>query len=202
MIEGWAYETDAPADPLVVAVTDDDGYEIASGLAHHYRQDLVEAQCGIGWCHFQLRTTGSVSRFRKMPLQLLARRTGDVILRVEQVPYAERLERTLNSIEDVVLSDPSACTSIDQLSGCDEIFDQFIKTRGVDAFVRTAYVYVLGRIIDAEGLALYGRLIRQRLLTPHTMMRTLASSDEFRSKPRSLIAPTMGGFPFRLKTRV
>jgi hypothetical protein len=201
-IEGWAYETDAPADPLVVAVTDDDGHELACGLAHHYRHDLVEAECGVGWCHFQLRTTGSVSRLRKMPLRLMARAAGDVILRVERIPYTEAVETTLTSIEQVIAFDPSVCISVDQLAGCDEMFDEFIKARGVDAFVRTAYVYVLGRIIDAEGLALYGRLIRQRLLTAFGLLRTLAESGEFQSSPRSLVAPTMDGFPFRLRARV
>jgi hypothetical protein len=201
-IEGWAYDTGAPADPLVVAVADDDGQEIACGLAHHYRNDLVEANCGIGWCHFQLRTAGSVSRLRKTPLQLLTKEAGDIIIRVERIAYSEAVERSLTSIGQVIWVDPSVCTSIDQLAGCDAIFEEFIKARGVDAFVRTAYVYILGRIIDAEGLALYGRLIRQRQLTPFGLLRTLAESDEFRSRPRSLVAPTMDGFPFRLRTRV
>jgi hypothetical protein len=55
----------------------------------------------------------------------------------------------------------------------------------------------LGRSIDAEGLILYNRLIRQKRLTPYAMLRTLADSAEFRSRPRSLVAPTSAGFPFR-----
>jgi hypothetical protein len=201
-IEGWAYDTEAPADPMMVAVTDDEGQAIASGLAYHYRQDLAEAQCGIGWCHFQLRTTVSVSRLRKSPLRLVAMKTGDLILAVERIRYDEAGERALTSIAQVISLDPSICASVDQLAGCEGIFNAFIKARGVDAFVRTAYVYILGRIIDAEGLALYGRLIRQRLMSPFGLLRTLAESDEFQSRPRSLVAPTMDGFPFRLKTRV
>jgi len=33
-------------------------------------------------------------------------------------------------------------------------------------------------------------------LTPYAMMEALAASDEFKSRPRNLVAPTLAAFPF------
>jgi hypothetical protein len=197
MFEGWAYDTAAPADALIVSITDEGGAEVASGFAHRYRDDLVAANCGIGWCAFQLRTKESVSRLRKMPLRLVEKKSARVIYSVDSIKYVEGADERLTSLEEVGRFDPTVIQSVEQLSGCGSIFDVCIKARGVDAFVRAAYVYVLSRPADAEGLALYGKLIRQALLSPYVMLRTLAESSEFRSRPRSLVAPNMVGFPFR-----
>jgi hypothetical protein len=197
LFEGWAYDTGAPAEPLLVAIKDDQGLEVACGFAHRYRDDLVAANCGIGWCAFQLRTSESVSRLRRIPLLLIEKTSDQTIFAVRTIKYVEGFDERATSVEEVTALDPTVISSVDQLNGCGTIFDAFIKARGVDAFVRAAYVYVLGRSADAEGLALYGKLIRQALLSPYVMLRTLAESSEFRSRPRSLVAPNMLGFPFR-----
>jgi hypothetical protein len=69
--------------------------------------------------------------------------------------------------------------------------------RGVEAFVRAAYAYVLGRPADASGLASYGELLRKSTLTPLQLLTTLTDCDEFRSRPRLLAAPITTAFPFR-----
>lgn len=196
-IEGWAYDSALPAEPLLVAIADDTGEEIACGLAHHYRQDLVEAGCGIGWCYFRLRAKGLVSRLRNTPVRLSAKQTGTVILRLERLPYTMELEDTLSSIEKVANSDPSVCNSVDQLAGCDEIFNSFIESRGVEEFVRKAHVYIFGHGVKIEDLSLYCRLMRQQMLTPFALLLMLAKNAELQSNPRNLVAPIMDNFPFK-----
>lgn len=194
--EGWAYDNEAPFEPAHVAILDREGTEVACGLAHLFREDLVAAKFGTGWCAFRLRTTYSVSSLRKTSFNLIDKKSGGIIHSVDKISYGESSDRLLNNVADVVKIDPTCIESIDQLKGCQPNFDDFIKLRGVDAFVRTAYVYVLGRPADVEGLSLYRRLIRQGLVSPFAMIETLANSTEFRSRPRSLVAPNMVGFPF------
>jgi hypothetical protein len=146
---------------------------------------------------FKLRTEYSVSQLRIMPLRLVERHSTSFIHGVERVPYLEGSERIIDTPQNLQRHDPTMIDSVEQLSGCQTIFDDFIKARGVDAFVRTAYVYVLGRPANQEETALYGQLLRQALLSSYIMIRTLAESTEFRSKTRFLVAPNMMGFPFR-----
>jgi hypothetical protein len=195
-VEGWAFDSDAPAEPLAVAILDRDGEEVAWGLAHRYREDLMAAHCGIGWCAFQLRAAVSISRLRKSPVTLVDHASRTEIHRADPAPYAEDGEALLADIADVTRSDPTVVNSVEQLRGCDKLFDRFVRQRGVEAFVRSAYVYVLGRPADAAGRALYGRLLRNGPMTPYGMLRTLYDSDEFRSRPRLPSAPNTPAFPF------
>jgi hypothetical protein len=195
-VEGWAYDSEAPTQPLTVSVQDREGAEVAWGLAHRYREDLVAAHCGIGWCAFQLRVAGSVSRLRKSSVVLLDHASRSEIHRVEPAPYAETGEALLADIADLAHSDPTVINHIEQLRGCEELFGQFIRRQGVDVFVRSAYVYVLGRPVDAAGRARYGRLLRTGGMTPYNLLRTLYDSDEFRSRSRLLHAPNTPAFPF------
>jgi hypothetical protein len=166
-------------------------------LAHLYRADLVTANCGVGWCAFRLRTDHSVGQLRISPLRLVECHTGSVIAETDNVNYAEDSDIPLETIADVVRTDPTCLSSIEQLSGCNPMFDDFIKSRGVDAFIRSAYAYVLGRAADIGGLAVYGNLIRKGMITPNAVIQTLANSAEFQTRPRSLLAPNMVGFPFK-----
>jgi hypothetical protein len=195
-VEGWAFDSDAPAQPLMVAVLDRDGEEVAWGLAHRYREDLMAAHCGIGWCAFQLRVAVSVSRLRKSAIVLLEHGTRAEIHRVDPATYLETGEPLLNAIAELTRADPTVISSIDQLRGCETLFARFVRQRGVEAFVRTAYVYVLGRPADAAGRTQYGRLLRGGGLSPYNLLRTLYDSDEFRSRPRLLSAPNVAAFPF------
>jgi len=104
----------------------------------------------------------------------------------------------VTGIDDLAAADPTILLSLDFLDAFEPVFEDYIRARGVDAFLRAVYVYVLGRPIDEAGLRLYGRLMRQKRMSPFAMVRTLADSAEFTSKPRQLLAPTQSGFPFRL----
>ena len=196
-IEGWAFDSEAPLDPLMISILDEPDHEIAWGLAHLYREDLSAAGCAAGWCAFRVKTTASVSRLRKRTLMLIDRSSRAEIVRRFPVPYAEDWAGDLSTIADLVASDPTTITSIFQLTGCEEIFSHFLTIRGVDAFIRAAYVYALGRPADASGLASYGQMIRNNLLTPFQMLEILTNSDEFRARTRLLAAPNSVGFPFR-----
>jgi hypothetical protein len=71
-----------------------------------------------------------------------------------------------------------------------------IKARGVEAFIRAAYVYVLGRPADPSGMAAYAGMIARGELTPFGMVKALSESEEFRAAPRLLAAPMERGFIF------
>jgi len=196
--EGWACDDDKPTEPLSVSVVNPDDEEMASGHAHLYRPDLAAAKCGVGWCFFRLRSDQPVSRLRETPVRLFARQSRQVLFTTEKINYLERPKDfgILNSVEEVAREDPTFIKSVDQLAGCQDLFDSFISLWGIDAFVRRAYVYVLGRPADVGALELYVGLIRNAFISPFTMIRTLAASAEFRSRTRTLVAPSAAGFPF------
>ncbi len=194
--EGWAYDTERPAVAMEVAVSTTLGREVAAGLANLYRDDLVQAKCGMGWCAFRLIATDPVAELRNERFKLVERRSETIIAFPAAIKYVESGEESPVSIADLVRTDPTCLKSVDQLEGCGAVLEMFIKTRGVDAFVRTAYVYVLGRPADPDGLAAYGNLIRKSFISPQTMIRTLASSSEFQTASRNLVAPNAAGFPF------
>lgn len=195
--EGWCYNSERPLDPVTVAVVDAEGVEIAFGLAHRYREDLVKAHCGIGWCAFQLRADNPVSKLRKLAIRLIERNSGLVLFASEGLRYMET-DTQATSFEHQISLDPTLVQSVEQLEGCGEVFDAYIRAKGVDAFVRTSYVYVLGRPADLNGAAFYGKLIRHRTLSPYALLRSLSESDEFSSRSRLLGAPNTTEFPFRL----
>ena len=68
--------------------------------------------------------------------------------------------------------------------------------RGVADFIHTAYVYVLGRPVDETGLGAYAPLLEMGALSPFGLLALLASSDEFRARPRFLAAPNTAAFVF------
>jgi hypothetical protein len=196
-IEGWALSSDAPLDPLTIAIRDDKGHELAWGLAHQYREDLSAAGFAVGWCGFRVRSSVPVSRLKQRALTLVDRSSGAEIVRRYPVPYAQDQDAVLSTIPEIVAADPTMTPSIFQLKGCDDILAVFLKERGVDNYVAAAYAYVLGRAVDPSGLASYGNLIRENSLTPFQLLAILSDCDEFRSRPRLLAAPNSAGFPFR-----
>lgn len=196
-LEGWAVDDDQPCTPLHISVEQPDGMVLAEGYANRYRQDLCDAEVGIGWNAFRLRFEGPIESASRNTLVLRAHPSGEELHRVWQLPIREIEERPLTTVEDVAAADPTIVTEIDSLVGCAILFNDYIRAHGRDAFVRAAYLFVLGRPADPEGLALYGRLIRQSAITPYALLRILADSDEFRGRNRSLSAPNTPGFPFR-----
>jgi hypothetical protein len=194
-IDGWALNREAPLMPVTVAVLDGKNHEIAWGLAHAYRDDLALAGLA-GWCAFRVRTEASVTRLRNQELILMERTTSTEICRRKSVPYLDSGDTAFLTMADAVAADPTTIKSISQLRGCDQIFAQYLKAHGVDAFVRAAYVYTLGRAADPSGRATYGNMIRKNSFSPFQLLEILSDSEEFRSRMRLLAAPNTIGFPF------
>jgi hypothetical protein len=173
-----------------------DEEQVARGLAHRYRADLAEAGCGTGWCAFRLRVGGPVGRLRRQPSTLLALPGREVLFQTKNLRLVEDVELPLGRVDDVAQADPTLVSEVGQLRGCGEIFDALIGRGGPDTFVRAAFVYALGRPADATGLDLYSRMLITGDLTPFELLEVLCGSEEFRSQPRLLIAPTEPGFIF------
>lgn len=196
-IEGWAFNTHTPLDPLTISIWNDEDAELAWGVALHYREDLVAAECATGWCAFRVQTRIKPATLHRLALTLVVRDVQRKILRRGKVPLIEDGTLVPASVPDLVREDPTTIRSIGQLAGCSGVFDDFLKRHGVDAFVRASYVYVLGRAADDSGLRTYGQLIRRNALTPFQLLTTLTDSAEFHSRPRLLAAPTSAAFPYR-----
>ena len=194
--EGWAYDTEFPTRPLHVAILGADGQPSAQGLAHRYRDDLARAQCGIGWCAFRLRAQASPSRPRNGPLFLIEQSSGQLIHQTLRIDYLEASADEAEASDDFTNIDPFVLGDVEQLSQCEFVLEDFIQAEGIETFIRTAYIYVLGRLVDEAGQIDYGRKIRQGAITPYAMLLALSQSEEFRSRPRRLAAPYSSGFPF------
>jgi hypothetical protein len=196
-VEGWAIDLDSASNPLSVIITDMDDREVASGLAHRFREDLALAGMGTGWCAFRLNLKCTPTSIQETTIFLKDAKTGVEIRRRSNLSVLEDNDLELTTISAVLKTDPTVVQSLDSLIGCETMFDVFIKKYGLDAFIRATYVYVLGRPVDPSGLSLYGRLIRKSSLSPFALLRVLADSDEYRSRPRLLSPPTAPGFPYR-----
>lgn len=195
-IYGWAFDEDAPHRPVRVRIATDQGADVALGYAHHFREDLADVGYGYGWCAFRLRLLRSLSAVRRSTLTLCAGLNGDFVMRLPAVQIVEEAEVKCLTVDDVLLHDPTALTSIKQLRGCEKLLTTFIARHGVAEFVRGTYVYVLARPADDEGLASYSRLIRSGAMSPFGLIAALADSEEFRSRPRFLAPPNTPGFAF------
>jgi hypothetical protein len=195
-VEGWAYDPNDPLRPLVVSVLTG-GKELGQGIANLYRWDLVDAGCGTGWCAFRLRLSEPVGNVIRQTLILSEMSSRMEIYRTSYIPKAEDNEIYPSVLEEVLLSDPTLVHSINQLRGCSKILSDFIDAAGLDAFVRTAYIYILGRPVDASSLA--SDLVRLQIgaISPYEFLKALYDCEEFRSVPKLLIAPTEPGFAFQ-----
>jgi hypothetical protein len=198
-IAGWALDSRAVLKPLEIAILED-GAEIARGYANIYRSDLVAASRGTGWHGYRLRCAASPMALSRTTLVLAEAASGNPICQRSHVAYAEESDAAISSLQELLAADPMLLASIDQLDGCKRIFEAFIHTRGVEAFVKAAYLYVLDRPCDPAGLGHYSRLIRNEWLGPEGLVRALYNCEEFRSRPRTILAPNTPGFPFSLES--
>jgi hypothetical protein len=197
-VDGWAFDTEAPTRPLTLAVRLK-AEEVARGIANRFRADLVTSECGTGWCAFRFRIEGPVGRLRRSPSTLVALPSGRVIFEAKRLGLEEDRDPPPASIEDIVRRDPTVVGAIDQLIGCARVFAAMIETRGLEAFIRAAYVYVLGRPADPSGIEAYAGMLASGTLTPFGLVRALSESEEFRATPRLLAAPTEPGFVFYMQ---
>jgi hypothetical protein len=171
-LEGWGHDPERLGQALEIAVLFRKR-EVGRGLANRFRWDLADLACGIGWCAFRLRVDGMISALRRGPLVLI-----DV-------------ERNAEIVRTVI-------RHVDQLRGCGLLFERYVACNGAEAFVRAAYVYILGRPADASGLENYIALLTSGELAPYGLLQALHDSDEFQFSPRLLSAPTEPGFVFAM----
>jgi len=198
-VEGWAYDTATPSNPITVSIMADEEREVAWGLAHGHRNDLMEADCSTGWCAFSLKLDPWPPVIPWRALKVVDRTSGRAILTTEFLPYIVKKDMAIETVSQLVASDPTMIQSLQQLRGCAAIFAAFIRANGMDGFVRAAYIYLLGRPADASGLKSYRNHLRAKNVTPFELLLAIADSDEYRSCPRQHCAPTMAAFPFRIE---
>lgn len=194
-LEGWAVDDAQPVKALTVSVLCQ-GQEIAWGLAHRFRKDLMDSGVGTGWCAFRLKVEGSIDALPRSELKLMVRGTDTVLHVNPSISCIEDRDSGPISVEALILEDPTVVHEIWQLRGCEYVARNYIKRRGVEEFVRTAYLYVLGRPADVTGMDAYVKSIREGTLSAVQVIEGLADSDEFRRASRGLTAPCDRGFPF------
>jgi hypothetical protein len=194
-MEGWACDTADPTLPLEVGVVWNDT-EVAWGLAHRFREDLMNADFGIGWSAFRLRLEVSLEEIQFGPVRLLARASGAELFAMTEIAVIEDGEKPMATLEALVGSDPTVIGGIWQLRKCEQLMMQFIRRQGVESFLDAAYAYVLGRPADPPGRAQFTRSIRQGTSTPVGVLEALEDTDEYRAGSRLLTAPNSPGFPF------
>jgi hypothetical protein len=196
LIVGWAYDETRPFDAMLISIVDPEDFEIAAGLAHYYRQDLAKEGFARGWCHFRLRSQEPIEAVRRLPLRLVDKTTNEVLYGPRVANYLETKEPFFGNVEQLIAGDPTMLQSSDQIEACEDDLKAFAASYGVEAFVRTAHIYVWGRV-DHHGLALHKQLLTDGRLSPATLIRLLADSAEFRTSGRRLPAPNSPDFPFR-----
>ena len=195
-IVGWALDEQCAWRPLDVKVRCN-GNWIASGLAYQYREDLLIAGVGTGWCGFSLHMDLDPDKAALSTLYLVDE-SGAVITRTERPSILAEDPPSADTVADVLGADPTVANSVEQLRCCEALFASFVRQYGVEAFVRTTYVYVLGRPADENGLVVYANRLRRGVHSPFELLRILAASDEFAERHRTLIAPTQPSFPYLL----
>ncbi|MGJ4952579.1 DUF4214 domain-containing protein [Bradyrhizobium sp. HKCCYLS20291] len=194
-VEGWAFDDASPLSVRAVSVFDSGGTEHATGFAHRYRPDLVAGKLGTGWHGFRLRLK-SAANLRRATLVLVDRQARRQLHVVEKPSVVSDGAAAISSVDVLLKTDPTMIGGIDELAGCEGVFNAVIGKRGVDGFVKLAYVYVLGRAADPTGISLYGKKLRRGEISPFALLKILSDSDEFRSRPRLLTSPVAPGFPF------
>jgi len=194
--EGWAFDQEAPERPLRIEIRAADGRVVAEGLANLYRDDLANARQGLGWCAFRLRFAEPARELRRSVLALHDGASGFRIHFALQVPFIAGDGPTWSPGEDAAGFDPFVIERPSQLRACQGLFARFVRARGANAFVRAAYIYMLGRRADPETLAIHSEMLRKGSLTPFRLLEMIAETAEFRARPRALAAPNAPGFPF------
>ncbi|MBI0534663.1 DUF4214 domain-containing protein [Roseomonas sp. KE2513] len=196
-VEGWCFDDEEPDRTLPVLVRSPEGEELAAGHANLFRADLAHVRFGHGWCAFRLRLSLPVEEAAATPLELSVPGNGREIEAPRVLPIRAGAEPSCNTIAKVIAADPTVTGAIEQLRAYGPVLEDFMTRRGIDDFIHTAYVYVLGRPVDLDGLAIYGPLLEMGALSPYGLLALLAASDEFHARPRFLAAPNSPAFVFR-----
>ena len=122
LVEGWAYDEQQLGAPLMVAVQDAEGVEMALGPANLYRRDLAEGGHSYGWCAFRLRLTKPVGQVRTAKLQAVAKLSQERMFGPQIPAYREMPDDAVETIAELIAADPTVIASLDQIDGCSELF--------------------------------------------------------------------------------
>lgn len=194
--EGWCFDDERPGHPLDVRVRSPGGEEVAAGHANLHRADLAKVGFGHGWCAFRLRLSIPVEEAVAVPLALHAGTGEEAVEPPRLLPIRAGADASCNTIAKIVAADPTVTGDIGQLSAHGPVLAAFLARHGVERFIHTAYVYVLGRPADENGIGVYAPLLDLGALSPFGLLALLAASDEFRARPRFLAAPNTPAFVF------
>jgi hypothetical protein len=195
-IEGWAWDREDDYDTPIIDIVHD-GEVIATGPAHRFRADLLDAGVGHGWYGFRCRPARSFEIGKSYSLTLVARKTGEVVAGPTELEMAEDSEPGILSVADILHGSGSPIIVSDQLKGTIAAIRRFIATNGVEQFVDYGYCYVLGRPADPGGLRNYARLIAEEALAPLRFLSELIGSEERRASSWRMIPPSDPAFPFK-----
>ena len=188
---GWAYEEAQPARPLPVAVLGRNGVELASGLAHLCREDLVAQRRGAGWCGFRLRAQARLSSEDPGPFYLVAAQAHRVIHGLDAPITVVAAGPPASGLEDAF-----ALEALWQLEACGDMLEAFVRARGAEVFVRRAHIYALGRFAEAAEAERGARALEAATTTPLDLLLALARRGEAEASLRPLAAPNSPAFPF------
>lgn len=194
--EGWAYDRERPAEPLVVRVSDAAGEELGIGRAELHRHDLADLGFRHGWCAFRIRLPRNADKLKGTRLVLQDVATGLELHATESWRIREAKEPALGSIETIAAEDPTVLRSLQQLSGHAPLLVAFVERHGIPDFVRTACAYILGRLPPEPVLDGYERLLSNGAITPFGLLAMLGESEELRATPRLIPSPVHPGFLF------
>lgn len=194
-VEGWCFDDERPGHPLPVSLRAPDGEEVAAGHANLYRADLAKVGFGHGWCALRLRLPMPLEEAADVAFALHVG-GGEAVEPPRVLPIRTGADTSCNTIAKIIAADPTVTGSIEQLSAYGPVLSAFMARHGVEHFIHTAYVYVLGRPVDENGLGIYAPLLDMGALSPFGLLALLAASDEFRARPRFLAAPNTPAFVF------
>ncbi|WP_093565602.1 DUF4214 domain-containing protein [Methylobacterium sp. 174MFSha1.1] len=193
---GWACDTNKPSHPLTIAVTSE-GKMVARAVANQHSNEILQFGAPHAWCSFNALLAIEIKEGFEPYLTLRDYQTSRVLDGMKPILKADLPPSEIANIDDLVHSDPTTLRDIAELSTCGAIFEEFVRSEGEESFVAAAYVYILGRPADAGGLKSYSSRLREKKVTSYDLLRALANSNEFKSKPRLLSSPASSGFPFR-----
>jgi hypothetical protein len=195
-VEGWAFDDTDTLRALDVVLEGPRKRVLAFGKAGLYREDLAEAALGYGWCSFRLRLLADSKSIVRRQIALVAKESREKICSTANVAVLTGEIESSGTITDCIAQDPTTLQNISQLRACDSLFRRMIQKVGLSAFVRHAYLYVLGRSADEQGVALYTQLIADGKMSPFSLLDELYRSDEFKASMRVLASPHSPGFVF------
>ncbi|NJO56329.1 MAG: DUF4214 domain-containing protein [Rhodospirillales bacterium] len=194
-LEGWA-RFERRREPCIVSIRLD-GEVVGRALAAEYRADLLAAKVGHGHYGFRARLRRKLAPGRH------------VFTLFEERSCQCRCGTSSNSRSTCR---PSACgrmpcawrscsaprtewTDAEVLANLDSLgLEDACAKMGVERFVDVAYMWVLGRRADEEGIRVYVTKISESM-TPINLVSILLRSNERKAKTLPITSPFSPTFP-------